>query len=113
LGWAGGKNRGSGGITTSGNSVISTAGGTVTALSQPTGSTQWEVNFPDEDNLWANTSAAVADRSVYVAVQGGNEFGYLYEIDLVSGKINGRVKFYNPIQCSPSVTDDHIYVKAS
>ncbi len=110
LEWAGGKNRGPGGITTSGNSVISTAGGTVTALSQSTGSTQWDVNFPDEDNLWANTSAAVADRSVYVAVQGGNEFGYLYDLDLVSGKINGRVEFYNPIQCSPGVTDDHIYV---
>lgn len=108
--WSGGESMGTGGITVDGNSVYVTPGTNTYALDASNGSTQWEYNFPEMEDSWIYSSASVEGRNMYISVTSGNDFGYIYELDAVTGERTSRVRLLDEIRSSPIITGDMVYI---
>jgi outer membrane protein assembly factor BamB len=108
--WSGGESMGTGGITVDGNSVYVTPGTNTYALDASNGSVQWEYNYPELEDSWVYSSASVEGRNIYTTVTSGNDFGFLYELDAVTGERTSRVRLLDEIRSSPIISDEFVFV---
>jgi outer membrane protein assembly factor BamB len=108
--WSGGSSSGVGGITVDGNSVYVTTGTNTYALDASNGSTQWEYNFPELEDSWIYSSASIEGRKMYLSVTSGDDFGYIYELDTVTGERTSRVRLLDEIRSSPIISGDMLYI---